>query len=205
MTRNEILSQVRKLLSDEEAPYLWRDEELDFYYELAVRELCRETGIFTKTVTFFTVNGQYLYDYPSSFTEILLVKTGDRILNKVPFSFIDTRMGIKGQVMWYCLDYLPTKILLHYTPEEDGQIIKVTGSAVPESDEIDSAVPEKYSHFLIEGVLANAFTKSDSETVSPFAEKYKLLWLSRIEQVKRDLERQYYNPLNRTIIHRGLL
>ena len=206
MTRDEVLTQVRRLLSDEEAPYLWRDEELTVYYDLAVKELCRETGLFVKTVIASTTDGECLYDYPSSLLDIISIKVDGDFLTKIPFSYISSRMGTVGQVKWYCLDYRPDKVLLHYTPSEDGNDnIEIVGSAIPEDNEIDTAIPEKYSHYLIDGVIAIAFTKSDTETISPLAEKYKVSWLANIERVKRDLERQYYNHIDRVFVHRGLL
>ena len=205
MTRLEVLDQVRKFLSDEKAPYLWSDDELNFYYDLAVKEFCKHTRIFLKTVEYSTEAGKFLYDFPSSLIDIDFVSVEGKDLDKIPYEFISSHKGILGEVRWFCLDYRPDKVLLHYAPKSDGMKVEITGPAIPEGAEIDSAVPVKYSHYLVDGVIATAFTKTDTETISPLAEKYLALWVADIEKVKRDLERQYQHYINRTIIPKGLL
>lgn len=206
MTRAEILTQVRKLLSDEETPYLWKEEEMNFYYDMAVKQLCSETGIFTKTVdNLTTVANQYLYDIPESIFDVESIFVNDVLLKKVPYEFIKSLVGQTGDVCYYCLDFIDGKFLLHPTPSQNGLPIKVIGSAIPEGAEIDTAVPSKYSHFLIYGVMAMAFDKTDSEAVAQLSVKYEQKWRLGIERIKKDLTRLKHNYINVTLKHPGLL
>ena len=143
---------------------------MDFYYNMAVKDFCEDTEIFIKSVQMSTVANQYLYTVPGSLINVQGISVDGNDLTKVPFSFIGSMKGQTGTVKYYCLDYEIGKFLLHYTPSQDGNNnIIVRGSAIPENTEINSAVPAKYSHYLIYGVFTIAFEKTDSEVVSQLA------------------------------------
>jgi len=206
MTRAEVLEQVRRLLADEELPYLWKSEEMDFYYDMAVKDFCEDTGIFIKSVPMSTVANQYLYTVPGSLINVQGISVDGSDLTKVPFSFVGSMKGQTGTVKYYCLDYVIGKFLLHCTPTQDGNNnITVRGSAIPEDTDIDDAIPTKYSHYLIYGVITMAFDKTESEVVSQLALKYEKKWELKKSRVKKDLDRLRYSHINVTLKHPGLL
>lgn len=206
MNRSQLVETVRKLLFDTEVPYLWEDPDLEFYYALAVREMCRRTLMYRETFPAIqSTANQYLYDYPSRLVLPLEITYDGDLLTKIDYERIKTVKGTTGTVKYYCLDYDPKKILLHMTPSEDGKEIVVYGASVPDDDHLQTAIPDHYTDYLVYGMMMFAFQKTDSETLSPYAQKYEALWNAYIEKINRDLDRNKYVPVSMTYVPRGLL
>jgi len=206
MNRSELVQRVRQLLFDTEVPYLWEDPDLEFYYYLSVREMCRRTLLYRETFDpILSVANQYLYNYPDRLLLPLSITYNGNDLTKVDYDRIKSVRGTVGTVKYYCLDYAPKQIVLHMTPEEDDKEIVIYGAAVPDSSHIQTAIPDEYTDYLLYGMLMFAFQKADSETVSPFASKYETLWNAYIEKINRELDRNKYVPTSQTYTHPGLL
>lgn len=211
MNLDECITTIRSRLDDEVIPYLWPQADLISYINAKRNEFARRTGYFrdsnTSAITLinaFADTADYLLEERVITIDRVRGSWSDTPLRRKSVAYMDEfHAGWQdtdaGTPVYYLIDKTTGYLTVWPKPSTDGSIyLTVTrlpmrqfnvghiGQANPESLEI----PIIWQEDLINGVLAMAYAKPDSQTRNPEkAQQYTMLWERFINDVLIDLTR----------------
>jgi hypothetical protein len=205
MKASEIIAQARDLLSDTRQPFLWSESEMIQYLNSSINEAAEKAKLFldslTPAVCQITVQAaDPLPDYPLDM-RVLEVKsarlnTQSLHLNRKTKDWMDKwfpqwRSASPGDPRYYLTDYSEGYLTLHPKSSADATLhltvyrlplVQFTETNLDDEPEINFR-----HHFrLIDGILAQAYNKEDSDTLDPEkAGRHLKLWLNHINEMSR--------------------
>lgn len=185
MTYNDLITKVRNILDDNVEPYLWTDDELFSYAVKAVNAVRMHTGLSSEWFNYTTVADTDNIQLNTNVFEVFNVNLESIPLYRVePHEIFMAYPQATGKPR--CYSFHEKRLYLYPKPDIVYQV-RVLASTIsnPVSDMEEIALPAEYQDFTIEGILADAYSKNDLETLNlQKAERYRLLFRDRIEQIK---------------------
>jgi len=205
MKASEIIFQARGLMQDTKPPYLWTETELIQYLNNSHNEAAEKAKLFLDSVTpaicrIAILAGNPDPDYPldNRIVEIVSAKlsTQARFLDRktkadLDGSNPDWRNAAPGDPRCFLTDYTEGRLTIH--PKSDAAAtLFLTVYRLPltqlTADALD-AEPEihfRHHYRLVDGILAQAYNKDDSETLDPEkAARHEKAWLKHIDEMSR--------------------
>lgn len=185
MTYNDIITRVRNILDDNVEPYLWTDDELFSYAVKAVNAVRMHTGLSAEWSNYTTT-----IDVDNIQLNTNIFETFNVILNSIPLYRVEPHEIFMAYPQATgrpnCYSFYEKKLYLYPKPDAVYQV-RVLASTIsnPASDSEEIALPSEYQDFIIDGILADAYSKNDLETLNlQKADRYRLLFRDKIEQIK---------------------
>jgi hypothetical protein len=179
MTLEELIQQFRLITDDVEAPYLWSDEELEFFFNEAELEACRRARLLVSTnlpeiCRINVVAGQKSYDLDPKIIYIRRAKLASKAhpIRPVNVEKMDAlRPGWEdhtGSVEAYVVGMESGKIVLYRNPSSDDTltltVVREPLDKMKLGMESSPEIPERYHASLIHWALYKAYSKKDAET-----------------------------------------
>jgi hypothetical protein len=205
MKASEIISQARGLTQDTKAPYLWSELELIQYLNNSINEAAEKARLFLDSVTPAVCQIAILAadpdpDYPldKRIVQILSVKlsTQSRSLYRKIKAELDLwnpdwRNTAPGDPRWFLTDYTEGNLTLHPKSSTDATL-SMTVYRLPlvqlttENIDTEPEIHFRHHYRLVDGILAQAYSKDDSEALDPEkATRHERAWLKHIEEMSR--------------------
>ena len=208
MTLRELIDLISRKLDDVVQPFLWDDTELTQAINDRINELCEKTGLLrdSSTVAICTIAvvlGTAKYALDDRIIKILSVKYGTSYTELYPVTraYLDEQFqnweSDTGVPRYFLLDDTAT-ITLYPNPSADSHIhLSVTRYPLVQmtllSENLEPEIHWKYHSRLVDGVLALAYEKNDSETIALARVKHhEALWNKTIDEIHQG-EANYYN------------
>ena len=209
MTLRDLINLTRARLDDSTLPYLWSDLELTQIINDRINELCEKVGMlkddYTSSIcTIPIISGTQLYSLDPRIVKILSVKIGStyKQLNPQTRAFLNTTHvgweAFTGSPKYFILD-VPNRLRLYPIPTANDTLYMyvVRYPLVPLSLVSDTLSPEidsKYHMRLIDGILASAYTKQDSETLDLIkSQLHDRKWIKDIDDIQMvEAQTEYY-------------
>lgn len=210
MTYKELLSIVRGELDDVLEPFMWSDSELQRYLLLSLQQAFSDTKTYEKTFEDITIQADS--EYFQCTDEVLFIKENEVEFDNNSLFLEDPTIlrrykTLSGPPRWYY--HVPESNLLYLvpSPDEDGTLTFTATCTLVDISDLSKPMlgNPRYHLYYVDGVMARAYLKQDSQTYNPQQSKlHYQLFRQSIESIKKDLVRAKYNP--RTMgIHEGLL
>jgi hypothetical protein len=205
MKASEIILQARGLMKDTKQTYLWSETELVQYLNSSHNEAAEKAKLFLESVNSAICRIPILAadpdpDYPidNRIVEVLSAKlsTQSRPLYRRKRTELelwnpDWRNAAPGTPRWFLTDYTEGHLTLHQKSNADATLY-LTVYRLPlvrfTADNIDTEPEIHFRHHyrLVEGILAQAYNKDDSETLDPQkADRHQKAWLKHIDEMSR--------------------
>lgn len=182
MTVEELLTEIRRKLDDEVTPPLWADADLFRYLNNAVDEVCERTRVLQDStsdvcsITLAADTASYTLD-PSVFAvrrariegqrdPLDLVNAKD--LDRLSPGWDDSTLASTGTPTHAVFDLGDTTITLHPAPSEE-MTLRLTvwrraiESEILEDDADEPVIPARFHRKLVDWVLFEAYSDSDTE------------------------------------------
>ena len=216
-TPSELLDLARREMVDTVAPYLWSDNDLYFYMDLAQREFARETRCIVDGVTFTGIDveeGNQWVPYDDSIIDIkrAYLSTANRVLTPYTMEdmsryFIADDYGRKVTAVWETDEGTPSHIItdadenflrLYPIPVADDTLnLTVWREPMSSIEGSNSAfeIPVKWAHYLTHFIAAKAYTNPDFESFD--ARKYaeeQMKWTMALTEVKSYMKKKTRRP-----------
>jgi|WetSurSiteA1Bulk_404760.scaffolds.fasta_scaffold58909_2 hypothetical protein len=209
MNLGEIITLIGYRLDDIKVPYLWEDGELIQFINDAQNQVCEECGVLRDSSTAAICNvsitaGTSIYSIDSRVVKIFTVKLGSsyQLLEQT------TRENLNNDYPgWESQTGTPTtwiqdntgKITLYPKPTANSTLYLYV-SRYPLTQlanrEDTPEIPWKYHPLLINGAIAQAYMKGDTETESMNRmASFLKLWQSNLERINQSEINYYYQPL----------
>lgn len=204
MTLLEILTEFRARTTDTSAPYLWSDAELVGYLNEAINEAAEEAWLFKDSLTaaicqktILAIDATPSYALDSRVLRVLsarIVGQSQPLIRKFKIQMDSLYPGWESATpatpRFYLTDYSEGYITL-YPKSSANATLAMTVMRLPK-DQMSlgsmSASPEihfRYHRDLVDGMLARAYNKEDSETLDPQkAQRHLGYWKSHLERMK---------------------
>lgn len=221
MTVDDYIATNRSRLDDETTTYLWSNADLISYTNRRINEFSRETNYFRDNTTaaicsIAVTAGTKSYALDSRVLEVVRV-LGSWDADKKPLArksvtYMDSKYPSwedddPDDPLYYITDRTNGYITLHPTPLTSGtlsldvirlplaQLTTADISKTPTAATLD--FPLMWIDNLIDGVLASAFAKPDSQTRNPKMEQYHLgLWNQFLSDAKNYLINTRFSGVN---------
>lgn len=214
MKASEIIFQARGLMKDTKPPYLWTETELILYLNNSINEAAEKAKLFLDSVTPAVCRIPILAadpdpDYPldSRILKILSAKLSNqsRPLERKKKAELDLwnpnwRNTAPGDPRCFLTDYTEGSLTLHPKSNADA-ILTMTVYRLPlvqfttENLETEPEIHFRYHYRLVDGILAQAYSKDDSETLDPEkSARHERAWLKHIEEMSRGRLRIHRAP-----------
>lgn len=207
MTLLELINKCASDLDDMKEPYLWSDDDLVRAAQLAINKMCEECKFLmdsaTTAITEITlVTATSLYDLDPRIIEVLevypdwgtspLIKTEISDLTKITEWRTQT-----GTPRGYLLDFQIDKLRVYPIPEaaDNGYKLNLSVVRYPLADFSTTdmslqtpEIPARYHEDLVNGMLAKAYLKKDSET---FNDKLSTFFEAKFRTRMNEITRKF--------------
>jgi hypothetical protein len=205
MKASEILSQARSLMKDTKQPYLWTETELILYLNNSINEAAEKAKLFRDSVTVALCQIPILAvdpdpDYPLD-NRVLMIETAKLSTQKRPLDRKrraeieiwnpDWRNAAPGTPYSFLTDYTEGQITLHPKSDADATLY-LTVYRLPLTQftaanlNLEPEIHFRHHHRLVDGILAQAYNKEDSETLDPEkAARHLKAWTTHIDEMSR--------------------
>ena len=205
MNLTEIFDRARSLLDDKRAPYLWSDIDLLGYLNAAINEAAEKAKLFKdsitaevcqKTILAADPSPDYLLDTRVLKVESAKLSTRTLPLERKPKAEMDAwrpdwRNAPAGTPRCFITDYSEGYLTLCPKSDADATLY-MTVLRLPLNQmslsQMDASPEIHFRHHfrLIDGILAQAYEKDDSQTLDPEkAERHRQKWLAHIDEMAR--------------------
>ena len=205
MKASEIIFQARGLMQDTKPPYLWTETELIQYLNNSHNEAAEKAKLFLDSVTpaicriaILAGNPDPDYSLDNRVVEIVSAKlsTQARFLDRktkadLDGSNPDWRNAAPGDPRCFLTDYTEGRLTIHPRSNADATLF-LTVYRLPltqlTADALDAEPEIHFRHHsrLVDGILAQAYNKDDSETLDPEkAARHEKAWLKHIDEMSR--------------------
>ena len=216
-TPSELLALARREMVDTVAPYLWSDNDLYYYMDLAQREFVTETRCITDGVTFTGIEIEADNEWVPYDDAIIDIKrayttTGNRVLtvctvDDISRGYMRDDYGYRVRDVWETDTGTPSHLItdadlnylrLYPTPTA-ADTLNLTVWREPlaaiESSTSTFEMPVKWAHYLVHFMAAQAYSNPDFESFD--AAKYAdelVKWGLALSEVKSYMKKKTRQP-----------
>ena len=196
MTGDELISDVRSLIQDEVAPYLWADEAILKLLRDAERTMCKQTHVLINTevpldveadTATYTLDRRILRVYASR------VAGSRQALGRLRGAAYGVHiMDTLGTPRHFTTNLGDKRVSFYPVPDAEYTIEMLCAvmPGTPVSEDTDSEIPEEHQHALVDYAAYRCLIIPDEDGESTAAaETYKESWLKYLRDLKRELYR----------------
>lgn len=215
MNTTELLARWRRAVQDTEKPYLWSDEEVFGYMDVAQRKFCIETNGIADFSSPLTELPLYA-DVPCSAISPLILKVRSATLDGRPLNVVNhealvergcTVPARRGRVTSMVLGLEEGKVYWYETPATDGcvklSIYRLPSETITDVGDQALEIPEAHHLSLLHWMSREAYLKHDADTYDPnAAERVERVFLLYCASVLAEQEKRKTVP--RTVLYGGL-
>ena len=205
MKASDIISQARELLGDTKPPFLWKESELIRYLNNSINEAAEKARLFLDSITpeicripilAADPGPDYLLDSRILQIESGKLSTQSRHLDRRTRAHLDQwfpnwRNAPPGDPRCFLTDYSEGYLTLHPKSNADATLyLTVYRLPLDQFDEtsLEDEPEINFRHHcrLVDGILAQAYNKDDSETLDPDkAARHLKFWLGHINEMSK--------------------
>lgn len=224
MTPEQLLSHFRVQVSDTARPYLWSDDEVYVYMDLAHKMFVRKTGgifdVSSEACTVQITAGEKYSDlHPSilhirkavkdDFSEISVANVSDeQFMATYDYGVMKRLSNLEevGRVEYMIIGEERNKCRWVRVPDADGEV-SLTIARLPLSDVTESSdsfeIASEHHHYLVDYMKRLAYQKHDADAFNPkLSAEAEARFFAYCDYVWREWERYRHKP--RSVAYGGI-